>query len=561
MMFPFVHGIYGRSASTLVDGLSSFWHLNNDATDSHGDNDLTANGSPAFFAGIYGRQCARLNGTSYYTRTDEANLSAGAGDFSIACRVWFDELITDVIVAKSSGLLAANTEYAVYLQSGIIRFLISDGTSTVIVQATNFGQLVNGVWYDIVARYDSVANIAYLRVNDTQNQSSFTAGSWDSGQAFAIGATNTGILGLNGRVQDVGFWKRLLTDDEIDEYRLGRDYPFVSGGGNWTKLNSLLAAFTPSGGEEVGIYADNVGSGAFYYYLYQHLYDNRYWRIKVGPSMLANIAMLMSQGDIVDIGSLSTDRLSALGGPGVVVENSGQGHTEEISYFVKPAGATAFEIVGHDSTLVQNSAPTVEVDGSPVTPSEDQTLTGQVVTVTQSLGIRHTEIGGGATDIGTMTLVYTMNPTTGLAMSHTITWATSGEIQAYPCMWGVTAAVYDRYAAPNQVAYDITPYGPDYHLNILRPTHSVLWAWDSGGNQGSLFYIPDLAATAENFTKAADRQLFWFNNSVNYNKAYCNRYQQRTPYNTFAALDTITSEAQGRVIWFTGGANAALSGF
>jgi hypothetical protein len=94
--------------------------------------------------------------------------------------------------------------------------------------------LSSGVWYHIVAWYDSSDGKVRIRINDTTTYTSAAAVTLvQTTNDFIMGILQYGGgpagAGITGVVDEVGFWKRLLTAEEITElYNGGAGLPFSS---------------------------------------------------------------------------------------------------------------------------------------------------------------------------------------------------------------------------------------------------------------------------------------------------------------------------------------------
>jgi hypothetical protein len=224
----------------LTDDLKAFYELETDGSDSHsGALHLTANpGTLTHATGWVGNGVdLEASSSQYYSRADHADLSAGNIDFTICAWVNFESLPGggSVIVAKAD---ASDLEWGITTVNGtVLRFIVCSGSSG--------ANLTNVTWssgpstatpYFIVCWHDSVLNQIAIQVNNgTPVTESYTAGSYDSGAPFHIGV---GYLGdanyTDGLVDNVGFWKRLLTTEERTELYnsgSGRSYAYMSGGG------------------------------------------------------------------------------------------------------------------------------------------------------------------------------------------------------------------------------------------------------------------------------------------------------------------------------------------
>jgi hypothetical protein len=226
------------SGSTLDNDLIAYWPLDEasgNAIDAHGSNDLTDVSSVGSAAGKVGNARDFEVGTgNYFEGADNADLSISS-DQAFTIQAWVNlESKADSmgIVSKTT----AGSEYLLYYDLGADRFyfFIWDGSGTATsVEASSLGSPSTATWYHIVAGHDPDNNKIFIRVNaGTQNETATSTGTRDLDSAFRIGQWIT--FAWDGLIDEVGFWKRVLTSDEIaDLYNSGdgRDYDYITGGG------------------------------------------------------------------------------------------------------------------------------------------------------------------------------------------------------------------------------------------------------------------------------------------------------------------------------------------
>lgn len=222
----------------LADNLISFWSLDEasgNALDAHGSNDLTDNNTVDSATGIIGnaRSFTKAN-SEYFSHADNADLSTGDIDFTFAG--WANvSSYTGFpgILGKDNGG-SGEREYGLYTYSGRFRWYVSDnGTSE--STAVEFTGLTTATWYFFVVYHDSVNNIISISVNDgTPVTAAHSTGINDGTADFRIGDVPYNNLYMAGQIDELGFWKRVLTSSEITELYnsgSGRDYSYISGGG------------------------------------------------------------------------------------------------------------------------------------------------------------------------------------------------------------------------------------------------------------------------------------------------------------------------------------------
>jgi hypothetical protein len=188
--------------------------------------------------------------SEYLSHIDNAALSTGDIDYSIAAWVYLDSKpVADMhLVDKSS--IGGNFEYRLaYIKAADrFRFYVSgDGTASTSITANSLGVPSLSTWYFIMAWHNSVANTINIQINNgIVDSASYASGSFDGTSQFRIGRGLTSNY-LDGRIDEVGFWKRVLTAAEITAlYNSGNGftYPFIFSGSLAKTLGALTATGT-----------------------------------------------------------------------------------------------------------------------------------------------------------------------------------------------------------------------------------------------------------------------------------------------------------------------------
>ena len=237
----------------LSDNLISYWSLEaasgtrvdavvasaNDLTDNN-----TVTGNPGKVANA--AQFTAAN-SEYLSRADNASLSTGDIDFTVACWVYLDTNVNATLITKYN-VQTNQDEYLLFYNqndhspNNRFSFVVTATgapAANKVVDATSFGAPSLSTWYFIAAWHDSVGNTINICVNDgTVNSTATTAGVFDGTAPFQIGAliggAGTNVYYMNGRIDEAGFWKRVLTSAEITQlYNSGNgmSYADITAGG------------------------------------------------------------------------------------------------------------------------------------------------------------------------------------------------------------------------------------------------------------------------------------------------------------------------------------------
>lgn len=207
---------YRFATSTLNNGIVSYWKMDEasgtriDAVTATG-NDLSDNNTVTSNTGIISNagQFTRAN-SEYLSHIDNASLSVNGTDFTVAVWVYMDTEPADNAIISKWG--AGGNEYQMYYSQALDRFRFA---TTATVTANNFGAVTTGTWYLIIGWNTSTA--AFISVNNT-TADSVVAGYPAAGTSdFLMGNIGGSFNYWNGRLDEVGFWKRVLTADERTE--------------------------------------------------------------------------------------------------------------------------------------------------------------------------------------------------------------------------------------------------------------------------------------------------------------------------------------------------------
>lgn len=193
---------------TLPDSLVAFWKLE-EASGIRFDSIVPGTGNAALFT---------ETNSEFLSIADNADLSVGNVDFTIAC--WVFLTTTPTVNGNNYNVVAkrgAALEYRLVITDGLDQACWE--TSGGFVIATSFGGLSANTWHFIVVWHDSVADTVNIQVNNgTIDSSANTTGILDGTAQFRLGKDEkAGAEFMNGRIDQVGVWKRVLTASERTE--------------------------------------------------------------------------------------------------------------------------------------------------------------------------------------------------------------------------------------------------------------------------------------------------------------------------------------------------------
>jgi len=210
--------------STLLNDLVAYWKLEEASGtrfDEVGSNDLTDVNTVTQAVGKVGNaaQFTRAN-TEHLEIADNTDMSTGDIDFTFALWIYPDVVnVTQYAFGKwgSNGQFAT-LEYAFRAANTSLVFEVSSGGTNANVIVTL--AVTAATWFFIVCWHDSVANTINLQIDDgTVDDTEFSDGIQDGPADFSIGRPGefAGSPYWDGRIDEMGFWKRVLTTDERTE--------------------------------------------------------------------------------------------------------------------------------------------------------------------------------------------------------------------------------------------------------------------------------------------------------------------------------------------------------
>lgn len=210
---------------TLPNNLIAYWKLNETSgirVDAVGNNDLTPNNAISYASGIKGN--ATLV-TDLNSRTAQQYLSVAdnpdtsLSDISFTYALWGRMNMKNdnrAVIAKGSS--GASREILLEYNQSLDRFRwnVSNGAGFTGVNADNLGSPSVNVWYFIVVWHDSMTNQVGIQINNgVANILSYGNGVQDTGSILTFGTfLDVPDWYWDGRIDEVGFWKRTLTAQE-----------------------------------------------------------------------------------------------------------------------------------------------------------------------------------------------------------------------------------------------------------------------------------------------------------------------------------------------------------
>ena len=224
--------------NNLLEGLISHWKLDEasgNAIDSHGTNTLTSVSGVSSATGKIGNARNFLVVNQSLQCASNASLATGNIDFTISFWTKVNDTQNKIIVSKwdlttmqNVGLGSGTGEYYLGVQAGNFILGVHDGSAPTTGYATG-GPISAGVWYHVVFWHDSVNNQIGLAINGgVPAVYAHSSGVQVKSFSFQIGG-DMPVANMYGLVDEVSFWKRMLTPAERTIlYNGGSGFPYYS---------------------------------------------------------------------------------------------------------------------------------------------------------------------------------------------------------------------------------------------------------------------------------------------------------------------------------------------
>lgn len=230
----------------IMNRLISFWDME-EATGNRIDaaptnslktaaNNLTPNGTPTNAPGKIGNALSVIPQQTVSIASNSSLAIATGESFSIA--LWVNLAAKPTTAARIVQKIPTGTnimEYTIRYVASINQFgfILNDSTGMHQSIVNDTTSVSTGTWYFIAVSFDNPNNLMSISVNNnTPSTGPFSFEVNPGGGNFIIGGTDTVTqFFVNGLIDAVGFWKRVLTAQEI-KYLYnngnGRQFPFAA---------------------------------------------------------------------------------------------------------------------------------------------------------------------------------------------------------------------------------------------------------------------------------------------------------------------------------------------
>ncbi|MBL0320273.1 MAG: LamG domain-containing protein [Alphaproteobacteria bacterium] len=243
-----------QCSAGLLDSLISYWKMDETSgtrEDIHGTQDLTDNNTVSYGTGkISNAADVEWSNSEYLSHADSDELSLGSDeDFTISLWVNGESYAGynyRPVFCKCTAS-ASTCEYLLYYYyigtdpNNKWRFTVGNGVTATTVEEP-MTPTSTGVWHHVLAWHDKTSNKLYIQLDGdaTPAEVAWSNGTYSGGvSAMEIGRfPHSTAHFFDGMIDEVGFWKRVLTADERAElYNSGNGLSyddFTSSGGSAT---------------------------------------------------------------------------------------------------------------------------------------------------------------------------------------------------------------------------------------------------------------------------------------------------------------------------------------
>lgn len=244
---------------SLLTDLVAYWKMDEASgtrIDSHGSIDLTDNNT-------VGSATGKINNAADFEKDNTESLTSSAAGalFSGVTAFTINLWVNAESLVDFQGILGSqnsNTWSLIYRDGTRLRWNVA-GTD----QDYSYS-LSTSAWVMITVGFDDAGNQTFVSVNGAAKTTSSNTGTPSTtATLFAIGFnTGTGTLYWDGLVDEVGFWSRVLTDDEISQlYNSGNGLAYEDFGGSGNISGSAAWTWAESGA--ISAFGALVGSSAW----------------------------------------------------------------------------------------------------------------------------------------------------------------------------------------------------------------------------------------------------------------------------------------------------------
>lgn len=223
-------------ASSLLTGLVAFWKGDSTADSGPNGYTLTNTNAATFTAGKIGNAFTLASAsTQYLSVADNANLSMGGTDFSISLWAKFTSRFAFEGLVSKGNAQASGGEYLLAYDNatGKLMWTIRQTGNVSSDNVLSLTTVTDATWYHVVCTFATDTNVAAIYLDNDAGSSKTLSGGvgygLDGSNAVNIGRWAGGGSTMNGQIDAVGIWRKVLSAGEratLYQGGTGLEYPF-----------------------------------------------------------------------------------------------------------------------------------------------------------------------------------------------------------------------------------------------------------------------------------------------------------------------------------------------
>ncbi|MCD4825718.1 MAG: DNRLRE domain-containing protein, partial [Phycisphaerae bacterium] len=188
---------------------------NNSVRDSVGGHDGTLHGSGSWVSGRLNSALRLPSSTSVVTVPHSTDLNPGGSNFTISA--WVKTTDGAGIIVYKDRVGSSHDRYYLHITGGKAQFVFDSGGSTSTLTLTNPATINDGQWHHIAAVRTGVKTGALYVDGGTPVTGAYSGslGGVDTNGTLYIGRNSSGSHQLNSTIDDVRFYKRALSADNV----------------------------------------------------------------------------------------------------------------------------------------------------------------------------------------------------------------------------------------------------------------------------------------------------------------------------------------------------------
>lgn len=213
------------TGKTLDNGLAAYWKLNEvfgSRADSLGVVNLTSNNGVPQAIGKVSTAADFTTSSAQFLSSNSSVMQVGNSSFTFAGWFYLDSSTTTQMIFGKDGGAAGQREYRLRYNGATWHAdfaVFRPGDVQVTVTDNVIGSLSGSYWNFVVVWYDATAGTLNISINNNSPASVSVGGplqTTTNGSLFTVGSRQfPGSQSyLDGRVDELGFWKRVLTAQE-----------------------------------------------------------------------------------------------------------------------------------------------------------------------------------------------------------------------------------------------------------------------------------------------------------------------------------------------------------